>query len=85
MVFTLYGHPEVACMRSVTLIAKERNVPYKFITVDVKGGEQKQPVHLKHHPFGQVPYIIVCHFSTLTPLRGVSDALYFSLLSFCRI
>ena len=33
-------------MRSVTLIAKERNVPYKLITVDVKVGEQKQPAHL---------------------------------------
>ena len=68
MVFTLYGHSEVACMRSVTLIAKERNVPYKLITVDVKVGEQKQPAHLKHHPFGQVPYIIVRRFFHFHPL-----------------
>ncbi|KAH9992151.1 glutathione S-transferase-like protein [Russula vinacea] len=58
MVFTLYGHSEVACTRRVALIAKERNVPYKLVTVDVKGGEHKQPAYLKHQPFGQVPYII---------------------------
>ena len=63
MVFTLYGHSEVACTRRVALIAKERNVPYKLVTVDVKGGEHKQPAYLKHQPFGQVPYIIVRRFS----------------------
>ncbi|KAF8469884.1 glutathione S-transferase-like protein [Russula ochroleuca] len=58
MAFTLHGSSEFTCTRRVALIAKERNVPYRLITVDVKGGEHKQPAHLKHQPFGQVPYII---------------------------
>jgi glutathione S-transferase len=64
MAFTLHGSSEFTCTRRVALIAKERNVPYRLITVDVKGGEHKQPAHLKHQPFGQVPYIIVRGLST---------------------
>jgi len=45
------------------MIAKERNIPYEFIPVDLQKGDNKQPAYLEHHPFGQVPYITVRHFS----------------------
>jgi hypothetical protein len=41
------------CTRRVALIAKELNVPY----------ELKQPPHLQHQPFGQIPYISVRRFA----------------------
>jgi len=45
------------CTRRVAVIAKERNIPYELIQVNLQGGEHKQPAHLAHQPFGQVPYI----------------------------
>jgi len=45
------------CTRTVAIIAKERNIPYEFIRVNLQGGEHKQPGYITHHPFGQVPYI----------------------------
>ena len=45
--------------RRVAQIAKERNIPYEFVTVDLPTGEHKQQAHIAHHPFGQVPYISV--------------------------
>lgn len=51
------------CTRRVALIAKERNVPYEVIAIDMKAAEHKQPPHLQHQPFGQIPYITVSsHF-----------------------
>ena len=58
----LHGSPLSTCTRRVALIAKERNVPYQVVTVDLKAAEHKQPAHLQHQPFGQIPYIIVRHF-----------------------
>jgi len=40
------------------LIAKERNLQYQLVAVDFKVAEHKQPPHLQHQPFGQIPYII---------------------------
>ena len=58
------------CTRRVALIAKERNVPYELVTVDFMKGEHKQPPHLLHQPFGQVPYIVVRRTSPhLAPSR----------------
>ena len=45
------------------MVAKERNIPYEFIPVDLQKGDNKQPAYLEHHPFGQVPYITVRHLS----------------------
>jgi len=57
MAFKLHGAPPSTLTRIVALIAKERNIPYEFVPVDLRAGEQKQPAHLEHQPFGQVPYI----------------------------
>jgi len=57
MAFKLHGNPRSICTRRVALIAKERNIPYEFVPVDFTTREHKQPAHLEHQPFGQVPYI----------------------------
>ncbi|KAH9961827.1 glutathione S-transferase [Russula dissimulans] len=57
MVLKLHGTPTTSCTRRVVLIAKERNIPYEFVPVDFTTREHKQPAHLEHQPFGQVPYI----------------------------
>jgi len=57
MTFKLYGYNISTATRRVAQIAKERNIPYEFVTVDLPTGEHKQQVHIAHHPFGQVPYI----------------------------
>ncbi|KAH9961830.1 glutathione S-transferase-like protein [Russula dissimulans] len=54
--FKLYGYP-TTCTRRVAVIAKERNIPYEYVQVDLMKAEHKQPGHLEHSPFGQVPYI----------------------------
>ena len=63
MAFKLHGASFSTCTRRVALIAKERNIPYELISVDVKVAEHKQPAHLEHQPFGQIPYITVRHLS----------------------
>jgi glutathione S-transferase len=60
MAFKLHGAPPSTCTRVVAVIAKERNIPFETVSnLDYKAGEHKQPAHLAHHPFGQVPYIAV--------------------------
>jgi len=57
MAFKLHGSSLSTCTRRVALIAKERNVPYEVIAIDMKAAEHKKPPHLQHQPFGQIPYI----------------------------
>jgi hypothetical protein len=57
--FELHGFHRSTYTNSVALIAKERNIPYTFVPVDLPKGEQKQASYLEHHPFGQVPYVVV--------------------------
>ncbi|KAH9992149.1 glutathione S-transferase [Russula vinacea] len=57
MAFKLHGSKMSTCVRRAAVIAKERNVPYELIIVDFMAAEHKQPPHLQHHPYGQVPYM----------------------------
>ncbi|KAH9961831.1 glutathione S-transferase [Russula dissimulans] len=57
MAFKLYGHSSSESTRRVALVAKECNIPYDFVIIDLPKGEQKRPATLKYQPFGQVPYI----------------------------
>ncbi|KAH7883392.1 thioredoxin-like protein [Phlebopus sp. FC_14] len=57
MVLKVYGYGWSACTRTVLLVCKEKQIPYEFITVDLKKGENRHPPYVKHQPFGQVPYI----------------------------
>jgi len=59
MAFKLHGISTFSCTRRVALIAKERNVPYKLVTVNLEQAEHKTPAYLAHQPFGQLPYIAV--------------------------
>jgi transposase len=55
----LYGCTSMStCTLRVALIAKERNLHYELILVNVR-----HPLHLQHQPFGQIPYITVRLFS----------------------
>ena len=65
--FKLYGFQRSTCSSRVALIAKERNIPYEYIHVDLSKGEQKQASYLEHHPFGQVPYVVVRVLFRVTP------------------
>jgi len=57
MAFKLHGVSTFTCTRRVALIAKERNIPYEFVPINFATAEHKQPAHVEHQPFGQVPYI----------------------------
>jgi glutathione S-transferase len=67
------------CTRRVALIAKELNVPYELIPVDLLVAEHKQPPHLEHQPFGQIPYISVRHFPFPHIMRRPLIHVFFSL------
>jgi len=51
----------------VAVIAKERNIPFETVTINFQAAEHKQPAHLAHHPFGQVPYIAVRRLCLSSP------------------
>jgi glutathione S-transferase len=55
--FDLHGFYKSTCTRRVAHIAKERNIPYTLIPVELGKGEHKTAPHCVHQPFGQVPYI----------------------------
>ena len=59
MAFKLHGYNISTCTRRVAQIAKERNIPYELVPIDLPSLENKQEVHIAHHPFGQMPYITV--------------------------
>lgn len=58
MALTLYGHPLATCTQRVATILHEKEVPFKFVTVDVATGQHKTPAYLEKQPFGQIPYIV---------------------------
>ncbi|TFY56552.1 hypothetical protein EVG20_g8883 [Dentipellis fragilis] len=57
MSLKLHGFPLSTCTRRVAVVAKEKNVPYELVVVDLLKGEQKSAAFLAKQPFGQVPYI----------------------------
>ena len=65
----------------MAVIAKERNIPYEWIAVDLSKGEHKQPAHLAHHPFGQVPYIVVRPKVAFLPLSSLIDTKSYAVIS----
>ena len=89
MAFKLHGSKMSTCVRRAAVIAKERNVPYELIIVDFMAAEHKQPPHLQHHPYGQVPYMSVRpHFYFplhLFPRIPIIIGVLSCSFSFCRI
>lgn len=53
----VYGFPASTCTRKVLMTLHEKDCPYEFISIDLRSGEQKQPGHLAHQPFGVVPVL----------------------------
>jgi len=72
MAFKLHGSALSTCSRRVALIAKERGLTYQLVSVDMKAAEHKQPAHLEHQPFGQIPYIIQDDGFELFESRAIS-------------
>ncbi|KAI0298227.1 glutathione S-transferase [Russula brevipes] len=72
MAFRLYGFTQSTSTRRVSLIARELNIPYEVVVVNAMVGEHKQPPHLAHQPFGQVPYIVMEDGFELFESRAIS-------------
>ncbi|MEO8905040.1 MAG: glutathione S-transferase N-terminal domain-containing protein [Polyangiaceae bacterium] len=51
----IFGHPASTCTRKVLMTLHETNTPFDLQLVDFAKGEHKQPAHLAHQPFGQLP------------------------------
>lgn len=62
MVLKLYGYHAASSCRLVAAVLIEKKVPFEFVEVDLRKGEQKAPEYLAKNPFGKVP-CIVCHLS----------------------
>ena len=65
MVLTLYGGPLTTCSKRVALILHEKQVPFKFVEIDLRTGQHKSPAFLEKQPFGQVPVIVRLNSPTL--------------------
>ncbi|KAJ3500080.1 hypothetical protein NMY22_g19382 [Coprinellus aureogranulatus] len=57
MVLTLYGGSNATCTQRVATILHEKQVPFKFVEIDLRNREHKSPEYLEKQPFGQVPVI----------------------------
>jgi glutathione S-transferase len=51
------GHPASTCTRKVLMTMNETNTPFELHAVDLGKAEHKQPAHLAHQPFGQIPVL----------------------------
>ncbi|KAF5311469.1 hypothetical protein D9611_011573 [Ephemerocybe angulata] len=57
MTITLHGHSFSTCTKRVAIVLQEKQVPFKFIEVDLPKGEHLKPAHLEKQPFGKIPYL----------------------------
>ncbi|KAI8819113.1 glutathione S-transferase III [Fimicolochytrium jonesii] len=57
MPLILHGPAYSTCAQRVSIVLREKNVPFELRPVDLFKGEHKTPEHLKRQPFGQVPYL----------------------------
>jgi glutathione S-transferase len=58
MVLKLYGFLGSPSTRYVALIAKELDIKYEFVNVDLANNEHGKPEYKAYQPFGKVPYIV---------------------------
>ncbi|KAJ7655917.1 glutathione S-transferase [Mycena rosella] len=56
-ILKLYGTPHGASPLRIATVLHELHIPFEFIEVDLKAGEQHTPAFLARQPFGQVPFI----------------------------
>lgn len=57
MTLTLYGAARSRASM-VRWYLEEKGIPYAFVQLDLKGGEQRQAPFLSIHPFGKVPALV---------------------------
>ncbi|KAJ3284547.1 hypothetical protein HK104_009876 [Borealophlyctis nickersoniae] len=57
MTLKLHGAYFSTCTQRVSIILKEKNVPFHMVVVDFMKGEHKGPEHLKIQPFGMIPFL----------------------------
>lgn len=72
MSIRLHGSNASTCSLTVLLTAAELGVDIEIVTVDFSKGEHKAPPHLKHQPFGKVPYLVDSDGTTLYESRAIS-------------
>lgn len=71
MVLTLYGHTMSTCTQRVAVVLLEKQVPFKFVLVDIGKGEQFFPATLEKQPFAKVPFIVEDDGFTLYESRAI--------------
>lgn len=57
MPLILHGFPLSGYYQIVLIVAAELGLEIIRVEIDPRQGEHKQPQHLAHQPFGQVPYL----------------------------
>ena len=53
----LYGAPLSGHTHRVRLLLSLLNLPYEFVPIDMRAGENRSPAHLARSPFGEVPVL----------------------------
>jgi glutathione S-transferase len=53
----LYGTPLSGHTHRVRLFLSLLNLPYEFVPIDMRAGENQSPEHLARSPFGEVPVL----------------------------
>ncbi len=59
MVLRIYGMPRSTSTKRIVVVCKEKNIPYRLVSVKMLENEHKSPTFLEHQPFGQIPYAVV--------------------------
>ena len=54
---TVYGNLKATCTQRILILLEELSLKYKFVNVDIFGGEQKEDSYLELNPFGKVPVV----------------------------
>ena len=57
VMLSVYGDAKSTCTQRVLILLEELELKYKFKSVDLQKGEQKDPEYLKKQPFGKVPVV----------------------------
>jgi glutathione S-transferase len=54
---TLYGHRESGSTHRVRVLLHGIGLPHRYVEIDLRAGEHRQPQFLALNPFGQVPVL----------------------------
>ncbi|KAJ3118851.1 hypothetical protein HDU96_007593 [Phlyctochytrium bullatum] len=55
--YKMYGAGASVATQRALLAFYEKDIPVELVYIDLKKGEHKLPEHVKHMPFGKVPYL----------------------------